>query len=126
MASGSQTTEGDAVNEPTGLQYEKAMDDFVNAESHPEKCHHKIVNNHFGNVNLHKSLSEISFYQKDPFLTAFQHLSSTITAVHVAHLMSLRSAVTFAISTTGSLPQTLIHTSNRHNMPQSTIQKHSI
>lgn len=58
-AVGAQTTDRNIVDKPAGLQCEKAMDDFVNAESHLEKCCHKIVNNHFGNVNLHKLLSPI-------------------------------------------------------------------
>jgi hypothetical protein len=37
----------------------KAMDDFINAKQCKEKCHHKIMNIHFGNNDLCKSLSHL-------------------------------------------------------------------
>lgn len=36
---------------------EKAMDDFINASRRHEKCRRKVVNRHFGNNDLRKSLS---------------------------------------------------------------------
>jgi hypothetical protein len=38
---------------------EKAMDDFINVGQCEEKCHHKIVNIHFGNNDLRKLLSHL-------------------------------------------------------------------
>jgi hypothetical protein len=33
---------------------EKAMDEFLNAAHHPHKCCRKVVNVHFGNIDLRK------------------------------------------------------------------------
>lgn len=42
------------ITEPE-LRCEKLMDSFINADRRDEKCCRKIINNHFGNNNLHES-----------------------------------------------------------------------